>query len=188
MDDSSSPFDGFSSLLRLSGFTVPARARFVGEATFTGIYTGTTFGLVFGQLGMLMTPFGPLLPFLFGSSFGFCIGLYTTWKNAVQITYTYANHYPHILAHALWTDSRIIVPQSVLPTTTLDPEEHIGTTSAGIATSSLMAEWVKCQGLREFSLCVLAAQTCQKDVNEVDCMVRQRLIEETSSSRATSNT
>jgi hypothetical protein len=31
-----SPLDGFSSLLRLSGYTVPARARFVGESIFAG--------------------------------------------------------------------------------------------------------------------------------------------------------
>lgn len=185
MDDSGSPLDGFSSLLRLSGVSVPARARFVGAATFSGIYTGTTVGLVCGQLGALLTPFGPLLPFLFGSSFGFCLGLYTTWNDAVKMTYMYANHYPHILAHALWTDSRIIVPSSVLPpiqpNSENDDKEAITDNSTSMTMT--MADWVKCQGMRDFSFCVLAAQTCQKDVDEVDELVRQRLVEATAASR-----
>jgi hypothetical protein len=184
MDDSTSPLDGFSSLLRLSGATVPARARFVGAATFSGIYTGTTVGLVCGQLGAILTPFGPLLPFLFGSGVGFCLGLYTTWNNAVKMTYVYANHYPHLLAHALWTDSRIIVPSSVLPPIVPDSEND---TETRVATSNMpttMVEWIKCQGMREFSFCVLAAQTCEKDVGEADELVRQRLIEATAATRS----
>jgi len=31
------PLDGFSSLLRLSGYHVPARARFIGESFFAGV-------------------------------------------------------------------------------------------------------------------------------------------------------
>ena len=182
MDDSASPLDGFSSLLRLSGVSVPARARFVGAATFSGIYTGTTVGLVCGQLGVLFTPFGPLLPFLLGSSFGFCLGLYSTWNNAVKMTFTYANHYPHILAHALWTDSRIIVPFSVLPPI-LPNLENDKEAIADSSASTTMADWIKGQGMREFSFCVLAAQTCQKDVDAVDELVRQRLVEATAASR-----
>lgn len=182
MDDSASPLDGFSSLLRLSGVSVPARARFVGAATFSGIYTGTTIGLVCGQLGALLTPFGPLVPFLLGTSFGFCMGVYTTWNNAVKMTYVYANHYPHILAHALWTDSHIIVPPSVLPPILSDSEKDIEAIPLSAA-STTMAEWVKSQGMRDFSFCVLAAQTCEKDVGEVDELVRQRLIEATAATR-----
>ena len=182
MDDSASPLDGFSSLLRLSGVTVPARARFVGAATFSGIYTGTTIGLVCGQLGALFTPFGPLLPFLFGSGLGFCLGLYSTWKNAVKTTYLYANHYPHILAHALWTDSRISVPPSVLPPTSPDSEKDVeAATNNNMPTA--MAEWIQRQGMRDFSFCVLAAQTCEKDVGEVDELVRQRLVEATAATK-----
>jgi hypothetical protein len=177
MDDGgASPIDGFSSLLRLSGALVPARARFVGEATFSGLYTGTTLGLVCGQLGMLCTPFGPLVPFLCGSGLGFGLGLYATWRKAVETTLVYAGHYPHILAHALWTDSRIIVPPSVLP----EPESSESSSSEP---STAMVDWVQRQGMREFALCVLAAVTCQKDVQEVDQLVRQRLIEESSQKR-----
>ena len=191
MDDSSSPLDGFSSLLRLSGVTVPARARFVGAATFSGLYTGTTVGLVCGQLGMLLTPFGPLVPFLLGSGLGsglgFCVGLYSSWSNAVKMTFTYADHYPHILAHALWTDSRIIVPSSVLPAILPDSEKDEkvieATSVTGNNVSTTMVDWIQRQGLREFSLCVLAAQTCQKDVDEVDELVRQRLVEATATFR-----
>jgi hypothetical protein len=164
MDDGTSPLDGFSSLLRLSGTLVPARARFVGEATFSGLFTGTTLGLVCGQLGMMCTPWGPLVPFLCGSSIGFGLGLYATWQKAVRTTLIYAGHYPHILAHALWTDSHIVVPSSILP-----PQEQES------SESSAMVDWVKSQGMREFSLCILAAMTCQKDVNEVDQLSRHKI-------------
>lgn len=164
MDETTSPsLDGFSSLLRLSGTLVPARARFAGAATFSGLYTATTLGLVCGQLGMMCTPFGPLVPFLCGSSLGFGLGLYASWRSAVQKTLIYAGHYPHILAHALWTDSRIVVPARVVQ---------------NASHSSAMVDWVQSQGMREYALCVLAALTCEKDVLEVDALVRQRLVED----------
>jgi hypothetical protein len=170
MDDSS-PLDGFSSLLRLSGVSVPARARFVGEATFTGIYTATTLGLVCGQAGMMLTPAGPLLPFLFGSGFGFCLGLYTTWTRSVETAKMYARRYPQILAHALWTESRIVVPPFIL------------NKAGGVGEE--MEKWILNQGVRHLSFCVLAAQSCQSDVEEVDKQERQRLIEAAASALAT---
>lgn len=172
MDDSS-PLDGFSSLLRLSGNTVPARARFVGEATFSGIFTATTMGLLCGQAGMALTPFGPLVPFLCGSGLGFCLGLYATWNKAVRNVKTYAKSYPQILAHALWTENRIIVPPSIL----------CNKQNAGHE----MEKWVQDQGMRHFSLCVIAAQSCQADVEEVEKQERQRLIESTLASSLASN-
>jgi hypothetical protein len=184
MDDGNSPIEGFTSLLRLSGHLVPSRAWFVGEATFSGIYTGTTLGLVCGQVGMMCTPFGPLVPFLCGSGIGFCLGLYATWKKAIKMTMTYAHYYPLILAHSLWTDSHIIVPPSVLHQSNKTEFNSEDTVVGPI--NSAMGAWIQSQGMTNFALCVLAAMTCQKDVNEVDQLVRQQLIEATASSRASS--
>lgn len=47
------PYDGFSSLVRLSGINVPARARFVGEAFLLATLSSLTFGLTCGQLVFL---------------------------------------------------------------------------------------------------------------------------------------
>ena len=155
MDDSS-PFDSFTSLLRLAGHQVPARALFIGETIFSGIYTGTTIGLVCGQIGIMFTPFGPLVPFMCGTGFGFCLGLYGSWKRSVDLAKTYAKFYPQILSHALWTECRIIVPKD---------------------DSFNMEQWISQQSVRHLSFCMLAALSCRNDVMEVDKLERQRLVE-----------
>ena len=126
MDDSS-PFDSFTSLLRLAGHQVPARALFIGETIFSGIYTGTTIGLVCGQIGIM-----------------------------VDLAKTYAEFYPQILSHALWTECRIIVPKD---------------------DSFNMEQWISQQSVRHLSFCMLAALSCRNDVMEVDKLERQRLVE-----------
>lgn len=191
MDDSSSPLEGFASILRLSGYNVPARARFVGGSVFSGIYTATTCGLVCGQLGVMFTPIGPLVPFLFGSGAGFCLGLYSNWKHCLDRVRIYARSYPQILAHALWTESRIIVPADVLEASknNIYTSQVAATPSDRFVSSSSpnMEDWVQNQGLRHLSMCMLAAQACTEAVEEVDKLERQRLIESTALSLADSN-
>ena len=156
-------------------FTIPARA---------GIYTATILGLTTGQLGVLFTPWGPLLPFLTGSTVGFGLGVWNNWSRLLDRTRQYARHYPHILAHALWVEQRIRVPRSALVATTTT------TTSAAAAkpkaphdddveTPNPMVEWVTTQGLGHLSMCAMAAQSCQVDVEEVDRQERQRIMDAT---------
>lgn len=80
----------------------------------TGIYSATIFGLVSGQVGMMITPLGPLIPFLMGSTVGFGVGLWSHWRFALEKTHQYAQHYPTLLAHALWTEFRILVPTHIV--------------------------------------------------------------------------
>jgi len=88
MDDSH--FDGLSSLVRLSGSNVPARARFIGEAILSSTMTGLTLGLVFGRVGGL-TVAGPLVPFLVGTWTGYTFGLVGHWRNCKRLAITVEN-------------------------------------------------------------------------------------------------
>jgi hypothetical protein len=162
-DTDASPFENFSSLLRIAGHQVPARAIFLGQSLFAGLYTGTTLGLVCGQVGMYFTPFGPLIPFLFGTGLGFCLGLYGTWQSSVAMVRVFARNHPTILAHSLWTEHYLAVPADVQ------------------AEGPAMEDWAMHQGgpLR-LTLCVLAARACERDVREIHRQQRQRLTEEKS--------
>lgn len=159
-NDDPTPFENFSSLLRLAGAQVPARAIFLGQSLFSGIYTGTTLGLVCGQVGMYFTPLGPLIPFLFGTGVGFCMGLYGTWKSSVGMVKVFARNYPTILAHSLWTEHYLVVPPHV-------QEE-----------GSTMEDWALNHGHFRLTLCVLAARACERDVREINRQQRQRLNDE----------
>jgi hypothetical protein len=161
MDDT--PMEGLSSLVRLSGVNVPARARFVGEAMIQSSLTSITLGLVCGQAGgMLMTTTGPLVPFLVGSWAGYTVGLMTYWYGAKRLAITYAQQYPTILAHALSTERMIEVPKTMMQE--VNPEK--------------LEQWIVEGGLPRLSASILAAQACRNDVEELERQERQRLMEE----------
>lgn len=128
----------------------------------------------------MFTPYGPLVPFLIGSYAGFGLGLYQNWKQSINLAKNYARNYPQILAHSLWTELQIVVPPSVIKNNNDIMEES--------SPSSLsMEEWMQSRGLRHLSCCILAAQSCRADVEEVDKQERQRLVEATAESFAASN-
>ena len=166
MEDSH--FDGLSSLIRLSGASVPARARFVGEAILSSSLSALTLGLVCGQTGaaFFMATTGPLVPFLVGSWTGYSFGLVSYWYNAKRMTLKYAQKYPTILAHALTTERGLEVPPSVIKCI-LDPEK-----------GESLQQWIISGGLGRLSMSILAAQSCRNDVEELERQERQRLMEE----------
>lgn len=159
MDDSH--FDGISSLVRLSGAHVPARARFVGEALLQASFASITLGLVCGQAGAIaMTPIGPLVPFLVGSCAGYSFGLFSYWKTSVKWCDRVAKRYPTLLIHALRTQPHAVeVPPSD-------------------ASEGKLETWIKQGSLGRLSQCILAAQACRSDVEEIERHERQRLTEE----------
>jgi hypothetical protein len=196
MDESNSPWEGVSSLLNLSGNQVPARARFAGQALISGSFGAVTFGLVAGQIGASLTPWGPILPFLVGSSAGFSFGAYSIWAARKTECLTFARHYPTLLAHALWVDRRIIVPANVLQasmrnTSPDEDEDDEPEESPAAATTTavtmyrdaptqppiILEAWVQSYGLGHFSYCILAAMSCEKDVQEAEKQQRQQLID-----------
>jgi hypothetical protein len=138
------------------------------------------------------------VPFLTGSTLGFGLGLWGNWQLLLNRTREYARHYPHILAHALWVENRIRVPDSALLAGVVPRNDSSGG-SGGITAAeedndsadkvqlqwrdedvNPMVEWVTQQGLRHLSMCALAAQSCQSDVEEVERQERQRILDATS--------
>jgi len=165
MEDSH--FDGLSSLIRLSGASVPARARFIGEAILSSTLSALTLGLVFGQTGAIfMATTGPLVPFLVGSWTGYSFGLVSYWYSVKRMALKYALKYPTILAHALTTERGLEVPPSVMKSA-LDHKE-----------GENLQKWIVSGGLGRLSLSILAAQSCRNDVEELERQERQRLMEE----------
>jgi hypothetical protein len=160
MEDSH--FDGLSSLVRLSGAHVPARARFVGEALLSASFSSITLGLVCGQAGaIMMGTTGPLIPFMVGSWFGYSFGLAAYWKASVKWCDNVALKYPTLLIHALKTNPYVVEVPPV------EGNED-----------GKLVDWVKQGSLGRLSLCVLAAQACRNDVEEIERAERQRLMEE----------
>lgn len=99
MTDSQHNFDGLASLIAFTGFTVPARARFVAQFIGSSLYSSITCGLVAGQAGAMVSC-GPLIPFMAGSWFGYTWGAIGFWKQAQKKAFTCARRYPRILAHS----------------------------------------------------------------------------------------
>lgn len=171
---------GLSSLVRLSGVNVPARARFIGEALVSSTLTSMTFGLCSGMLGSTLAC-GPLVPFLVGSWMGYSAGLIRYWQTTVWKTHIYAQQYPSIMAHALATGStNIEVPRHVIQASeerllslTLSEEEYPAKHDAGT-----LEDWIREGGLGRLTWSVLAAQSCRSDIEELQRKRRERLIEE----------
>lgn len=157
-------FDGLSSLVRMSGAHVPSRARFVGEALLSASLSSITLGLVCGQAGaMLMTTTGPLVPFMLGSWAGYTFGLAAYWKSAVTWCDNVAQRYPTLLIHAIKTQR---------------PYGIQTPPSSAVHDEGKLQDWVKSGGLGRWSMCIVAAQACRSDVEEIERSERQRLMEE----------
>ena len=163
MDESH--LEGISSLIRMSG-SIPARARFIGEAMVTSSLGAITLGLVCGQAGSMFcfATVGPLVPFLVGSWTGYTLGLYQYWRQAKRLAETFAQQYPTLMVHALVTERFTEIPPSVMEST-----DYGGAT---------LHKWILEGGLGRLSMSILAAQSCRNDVEELQRQDRQRLMEE----------
>eukprot|EP00540_Astrosyne_radiata_P019504 CAMPEP_0116823210 /NCGR_PEP_ID=MMETSP0418-20121206/714_1 /TAXON_ID=1158023 /ORGANISM="Astrosyne radiata, Strain 13vi08-1A" /LENGTH=167 /DNA_ID=CAMNT_0004451443 /DNA_START=60 /DNA_END=563 /DNA_ORIENTATION=+ len=154
-DNSESQFEGLSSLVRLTGAAIPARARFVGETILSSTLSSLTLGLLCGQLGATVESVGPLVPYLVGSWFGCTIGLWNQWSSSKRLAISYAKKYPTLMAYALKQEWDVKVES----TKNLD-------------------RWIQNGGLGIMTMSILAAQSCRADVEEIQQKNRQRLVEE----------
>ena len=104
VDDSQ--FEGLSSLVRLSGVSIPARARFVGETILGTTMTSLSVGLVSGSIGatFFAASVGPLAPFLVGSGVGYTFGLFYQWRLAKRRAVLFCDQYPRLMAYTLRTE------------------------------------------------------------------------------------
>ena len=155
-----SHFDGLSSLVRLSGVSVPARARFIGETLLGSSLSGLSVGLLSGSVGatFFMTSVGPLVPFLIGSGVGYTFGLVYQWRLAKQRALTFCENYPRLMAHCLrWEWDIRDAPQR--------------------ANGKELVSWVLQGGLPRISNSILAANSCAAAVEEIQERNRQRIVD-----------
>jgi len=106
------------------------------------------------------------------------MGLFGNWKRLVDRTKEYAAFYPHILAHSLWVENRVLVPSHILEQHAAHAKQR-SENEAQSYDSYPLVQWVTSQGIRHLSMCALAAQSCQADVEEVDKQERQRIMDAT---------
>jgi hypothetical protein len=200
MDDS--PLDGLSSLIQLSGVSVPTRARFIGEALVSSTLASVTLGLSCGMVGAIVTPFGPLVPFLCGAWTGYSLGLVNYWRTSQRLAIDYARLYPTLLAHALGSERFLIVPSPVVKASEQvlllessknrqndnnamnndnneeDEDTLAKKTNISSSTVPTLEEWILQGGLGRLSWSILAAQSCRSDVEELERQRRQTLMDQ----------
>ncbi|CAK9091057.1 unnamed protein product [Durusdinium trenchii] len=129
--------EGFSELVQASGISVPARARFVGRFLGYTTFGALTFGLVCGQLGVLIG-LGPLIPFAWGSWFGYTLSSISFLRAEFATAREYVRDYPRLLEYVLRTEfSWAQLPQEIS-----------------------VDQWAE-GSLPRLSWCVLASQSCQ---------------------------
>lgn len=170
MVDHTSNFDGLSSLISFAGFTIPARAKFVAQFVGSSLLSSITLGLVAGQTGATFFTCGPLIPFMAGSWIGYTWGCVGFWRQSKQQMLECARRYPDILAHSLVTNMSIVPPINHVM---LDSNSE-GETSEG--TSSL-EDWIVQGGIGRISYAILAAQSCEEDVQDMHKSERQRIVD-----------
>lgn len=156
--DAESSFEGLGSLIRASGTNIPARARFIAETLVGATMSSLTFGLVCGQVGAMVTTVGPLVPFLWGSCFGYSTGLFVHWKNCKRTAKSYAEKYPSLMMYALQQEWDVVVPESVNPST--------------------LSHWIFAGGLGRTTMSILAAQSCRETVEEIQQKGRDKVAEQ----------
>lgn len=153
-------FDGLSSLVRLSGTSIPARARFVGETLLGCTLTSVSVGLLGGSIGatFFMTTVGPVVPFLIGSGVGYSFGLFYHWNLAKTRALTLCKNYPRLMAHSLrW-----------------DWDVHDAPLRAN---GKELAAWVLQGGLPRISNSIMAAVSCSAAAEEIQERHKQRLVD-----------
>ena len=192
-DDHDDPLGtGLSSIVRMSGVNVPARARFVGEAIVSATLSSVTLGFCSGALGAVLGPatLGPLVPYMMGSAVGYTFGLWQNWWSAKRRTLWYATQYPTLLAHALRTEHQIIVPSAVVKASQEksraqqdDDEEDFykagGYTSHVVSNEgpTTMDQWILRGGLGRITWSILAAQHCRSDAEGIQRQQRQKIVD-----------
>ena len=160
MPDADGALEGIGSLIRMSGYSFPSRARFVGETMVTASLTSLTVGLLCGNIGSMIPSVGPLVPFLFGSWFGYSAGLVSQWRNSKDLAKKYATRYPSLMLYALEHQAWDIGSESVT-----DSEEPLD-------------QWIAKGGLARTTVCILAAQSLKSCVHTIEKRGRDKAADE----------
>jgi hypothetical protein len=194
-DDDDNPLGfGMGSMLKMMGANVPARARFVGEAFVSATLFSVSMGLCCGVVGAAVFPitWGPVVPFLAGSSVGYSFGLWEHYSRVKRNMQWCARHYPTLLAHALWMDHKVKVPRSVMQASAEqigreEEEDGDGTVFTGIHPKTPpttsddkpmpLDQWVLQGGMGRLTWAILSAQQCSYDVDTIERQKRQKVVD-----------
>lgn len=171
MADVNSNFDGLSSLISFAGFTVPTRARFVAKFVGSSLFSSLTLGLVAGQTGAIILSCGPLIPFMTGSWIGYTWGCFGFWRQSKESMLTCARRYPDILAHSLVTN------MSITPPDHLKLDNNNRNSKNTEVNSITLEEWIVEGGIGRLSYAILAAQSCEEDIQDMHKSERQRIVD-----------
>ncbi|KAK1735388.1 hypothetical protein QTG54_014002 [Skeletonema marinoi] len=173
VDSNAAHFDGLSSLITLGGFAIPARARFVAKFVGSSLFSSLTLGLVAGQTGAALFSCGPLIPFMAGSCIGYTWGCIGYWRQCKNMTMAYAKSYPKILAHSLCTNMLLVPPKDLA----LDGSSDVSETIKGTDSKMTLDEWIVEGGIGRLSYAILAAQSCEEDIQEMHKSERQKIVD-----------
>ena len=135
--------EGLTELVAASGISVPARAKFVGRFMAYTTFGAVTFGLVCGQLSVMLS-IGPLIPFMCGAWSGFTLTSIGFWRHERAIVKDYIGRYPALMERVIRTQ----FPYSNMP-------KHVSA-----------EQWLQKGGISAISWCILAAQSCSYLVQE----------------------
>eukprot|EP00956_Cyclotella_meneghiniana_P021143 scaffold38062_cov23-Cyclotella_meneghiniana.AAC.3 len=177
-----SNFDGLSSLISFAGVSIPARAKFIAQFVGTSLFSSLTLGLVAGQTASTFLTCGPLIPFMTGSWIGYTWGCVGFWRLAERKMVECARRYPDILAHSLITNMSIIPPHHLITdinNTNNDKEEGVAIIPENKNKNDqiTLEQWIKEGGIGRVSYAILAAQSCEEDVQEMYRNERQRIVD-----------
>ena len=175
MIDSSAQLEGLSNILSFGGMEIPARAKFVAKFVCSSLFSSLTLGLVAGQTGAAFLSCGPLIPFMTGSCIGYTWGCIGYWRQCKNTAMTYAKKYPKILAHSLCTNMLVVPPTDLaLESNNSGSNEMSDKLFDGRMT---LDEWIIEGGIGRLSYAILAAQSCEEDINEMHKNERQKLVD-----------
>lgn len=156
MPDSEDALDGLGSIIRMTGYTVPSRARFIGETMVTATLSSLTLGILCGNIGYMIPSVGPLASFLFGSWFGYSAGLLAEWRTSELLAKTYSQKYPSLMLYAIRHQEWIPGSQSL-------PRD-----------GESLEEWLANGGFARTTVGILAAQSLKSCVHTIEKRGRDR--------------
>jgi len=185
-DDNDQHFGGLSSLIRLTGAQIPARARYIGGAVLNASLASVTFGLTFCFLGSAL-PMGPLVPHMLGSCAGYALGMRQCWKTSKETALLVARQCPTLLAHAIMVTKRTtesqVVPRAVLQASLQklqqENEEAVNADNKKANILPLTLDlWMVQGGLGRLTACIAAVLSCRGEVEAIQQQQRQHVVDE----------
>lgn len=112
---------------------------------------------------------------MMGSWIGYSWGCVIFWRRSKKSTLLCAQKYPAILSHALSSEFDVEVPSQIIT----DNNNSTNEASKGDDRIS-MDKWIMQGGMSRMAFAVLAYQTCQEDILEMQRVKRQQLVEDAS--------